>query len=67
MKRKTQQIEPKHANQKEQYSKIFKLPMKYDKRWRLNFVYKPNKLNVHTYDYSGTYVGCFFIIQVQNS
>jgi hypothetical protein len=61
MKRKTQQLEQKNPNQKEKYSKILKLPMKYDKRWRLNFVYKPNKLNVNTYDYTGTFCHFYFI------
>jgi hypothetical protein len=39
-------------------SEIFKLPLRYDKRWRLNFVYKPNKLNMMSYDALGLY---FFI------
>jgi len=62
MRRKSQQIETKNADQKEQFSKIFKLPLRYDKRWRLNFVYKPNKLNVSTYDYSGILWLLHFIV-----
>jgi hypothetical protein len=34
-------------------SEAFKLPLKYDKQWRLNFVYKPNKSNMSTYDAFG--------------
>jgi hypothetical protein len=34
-------------------SEVFKLPLKYDKRWRLNFVYKPNKSTLSSYDAFG--------------
>ena len=38
-----------------QYSPKLKLPLKYEKRWRLNFVYKPNKLSLSSYDAFGTF------------
>ncbi len=36
-----------------EYSPRFHLPLKYDRRWRLNFVYRPNKTHMSTYDALG--------------
>ena len=38
------------------YSKKFNHPLKYDKRWRFNFLYKLNKQNAYgsTYDLHGS-------------
>ena len=41
------------ASSVSQYSTKFNLPLKYEKRWRLNFVYKPNRFHLTTYDASG--------------
>jgi hypothetical protein len=48
---------PKNADNNKstttQYSSKFNLPLKYNKRWRLNFVYHPNKTHMTTYDALG--------------
>jgi hypothetical protein len=31
-----------------------RLPQNYDRRWRLNFIYKPCKMHMATYDAQGT-------------
>ncbi len=42
------------ASEDMKYSKKFNHPLKYDKRWRFNFLYKPNKQNTgSTYDLHG--------------
>ena len=47
-------------------SKVFKLPLNYDKRWRLNFLYKPNKSHVSSYDAFGTLFNRCFILPLFN-
>jgi hypothetical protein len=45
-----------------QYSAKFNLPLKYDKRWRLNFLLKLNRSHLTTYDASGlirTYISLY--------
>lgn len=38
------------------FSEVLQLPLKYDKRWRLNFVYKPNKSDeTGAYDSTGIF------------
>lgn len=53
----TKRREVKTAKQEKdgsQYSALFGLPLNYDKRWRLNFVYKPNKsMHMSQYDAFG--------------
>ena len=47
----------KSTAQQQQLSEVFRLPRKYDKRWRLNFVYKPNrKTTLSAYDAFGNKV-----------
>ena len=41
------------TNQMSLYSAKFKLPLKYEKRWRINFIYKANKTNMASYDAFG--------------
>jgi ATP-dependent RNA helicase DHX34 len=38
------------------YSKEYKLPLKYDKRWRLNFIYESIKSKVSNYDAAGNQI-----------
>lgn len=35
------------------FSKLLKLPLKYEKCWRFNLIYKANKSHIATYDFHG--------------
>ena len=41
------------SSEANQYSDNLKLPLKYDKRWRLNFIYNPNKTSLSSFDSFG--------------
>ena len=47
------------ADTANKFSTKFKLPLKYDKRWRLNFIYKPKIETFAAYDATGKLV--FFL------
>ena len=54
MKRKpTQQTSSQTNPLNTEYSQEFHHPLNYDKRWRLNFVYKPAKSKFSMYDWQG--------------